>query len=150
MIEIFGLHFKGAGSKFWSSLIDILVDHMFISTIIGLPFVLLVFILSIITPLFTNFGLSNLASGFTIFSFFPFWLRVFIDAYITSLILCIPVTIIAGAIFYHQYLSKQGQEVEVEGKYVLMNLTDGYVGKFIELPNEFEGKIGAKYRVRYK
>ena len=41
-------------------------------------------------------------------------------------------------------------ETEVEGKYVLMNLTGGYVGKFIELPNEFEGKIGVKYRVRYK
>lgn len=137
MIEIFGLHFKGAGSKFWRSLIDILVIHVVISTI-GLAFVLIVF------------ATSNYASGFTIFGFFPFWLRMFIDAYITSLILCIPVTVYAMIWVNSEFPHEPESETEVEGKYVLMNLTGGYVGKFIELPNEFEGKIGAKYRVRYK
>ena len=70
------------GDKFWDSLIDILAIHMFISTL-GFFFVIMVFGLSIATPLFTNLGLSNLASGFVIFSFFPSWLRVFVDAYIT-------------------------------------------------------------------
>ena len=146
MFGIFNLQF---GDKSLDSLIDISAFHLFMSTL-GFLFVFTVFGLSIDTPLFTNLDLSNLASGFTIFSFFPFWLRVFIDAYITSLILCIPVTVIVSAIFYYQYLSKQGQEVEVEGKYVLMNLTDGCVGKCVKLPNEFEGEIGTKYRVRYK
>ena len=68
MVGVFNLQFE---DKFSDSLVNISAFHMFISTL-GFLFVFMAFGLSIDTPLFTNLGLSNLASGFTIFSFFPF------------------------------------------------------------------------------
>ena len=142
MIDIFGFHFKGPGSKYWGMIIDEFSIHIGLSTIVGLPSVLLIFIV-----LGSNY---NLVSGFTIFGFFPFWLRFFIDAYVTSLILCIPLTVVTMLKFSIDFPMEEEEITEVEGKYVLMNLSNGYVGKFIRLPNEFEGKAGASYKVKYK
>lgn len=142
MVDILGLHFNGPGSKRWDIIIEEVSIHILVSTI-GLIFVLISFV-----TLDLHY---NIVSGFAIFGFFPFWLRLFIDAYITSLILCIPFSVYFIFVFLNEYHPDVGEKVtEVEGKYVLMNLSNGYVGKFIRLPNEFEGKAGASYKVKYK
>ncbi|MCL5786072.1 MAG: hypothetical protein M1151_05350 [Candidatus Thermoplasmatota archaeon] len=89
MVSLLGIDLNISG-KFWKVFIDVVTVY-FLIWIIILPFALLFMGLMVIGG-----KLPNPMEGFSLFQYFPYWLRFLLFAYIVAGIFAFPFTIMAG------------------------------------------------------